>query len=386
MDLSAFFSPITVPIPPDPVADSWAAGVPRYESSFPDWQIADLVLIGCREARGGAESGLEESAAAIRAQLYRFSLPQARARIVDLGDLRERDDREAYYEAMAYVLHTLFEAGKTVILLGGSQDLTFGAYLAAEGLQQHLEYVHIDSRFDLEASERPQSEHSFNRRIFLHEPGYLFNYTNLGFQRYMVSEGQRQMLGDFHYPAIRYGELAGQIEEAEPHLREAHLVSFDLAAVRLAEAPAAYGATPGGFTSEEACRLARYAGLGYQLKAFWLGGFRPALDPRHQTSMLAAMIAWYVVDGYYSRRDDYPRVDRSNLRKYAVRLHAPVEAIDFFRHTGSDRWWMEVPYPHSLGQPQRPGLLVPCSERDYEFARTDDIPERWWLTFHKLKG
>lgn len=385
MDLSAFFAPVT-DVPSPVAAGDWATSVPRYDTTFPDWQAADIVLIGCREARGSAEPALAEAANAIRSQLARFSRPHERAKIADLGDLRPRESLEAYYELVAYVLGQLFEAGKTVILLGGSQDLTFGAYLGAEGLAQPLEYVHIDGRFDLESGEQGLAEQAYNRRIFLHQPSHLFSYTNLGYQRYLVSDAQRQVLRDLHYPAIRYGELAGQIEEAEPWLREASLVSFDLAAVRMAEAPAAYGGTPGGFTGDEACRLARYAGLGYHLRAFWLGGLHPRLDPQASSSMLAAMLVWYVADGYYSRRDDYPLPDRSNLRKYAVRLHAPVEAIDFYRHAGSDRWWMEVPYPDGLGRPAARSRLVPCSEKDYEFARTDDIPERWWLTFHKLKA
>lgn len=385
MDLSAFFSPVTFPaLAPKP--GSWAGAVPCYREVFPDWQAADLLLIGCPEARGGAGPALGEAAAAIREQLYRYTLPHEQALIADLGDLRPRDSLESAYELLAYVLDYLYQAGKTVILIGGSQDLTWGAYLGTEGLAQPLEYVHIDSRFDLDPVDIDPPPYSFNRRIFLHQPGHLFSYTNLGYQRYLVTEEQRQLLRDFHYPAIRYGELAGQIEEAEPWLREAHLVSFDLAAVRIAEAPAAQGATPGGFTGDEACRLARYAGLGYHLRTFWTGGLHPDHDLQGQTAMLAAMLVWYVADGYYSRRDDFPLPDRSNLRKYAVRLHAPVEAIDFYRHPSSGRWWMEVPYPDHLGQPQARRRLVPCSERDYDFARTDDIPERWWLTFHKLKG
>jgi hypothetical protein len=45
---------------------------------------------------------------------------------------------------------------------------------------------------------------------------------------------------------------------------------------------------------------------------------------------------------------------------------------------------MEVPYQEDLGKLDGRSLLIPCSPRDYEIARNDDIPPRWWLTFNKL--
>ena len=165
----------------------------------------------------------------------------------------------------------------------------------------------------------------------------------------------------------------------------AHLVSFDLSAIRHSDAPASIFPSPGGFSAFEACRLARYAGLGYRIKSLLLAEFDPEKDANGQSALLMAMMVWYFVEGFYNRKEDFPTEDRSNLRKYSVRLHASVKYIDFFHHPGTGRWWMEVPYQDSLEKPERHNRLVPCSQKDYEFAKTDDIPERWWRAFGRLK-
>jgi hypothetical protein len=46
---------------------------------------------------------------------------------------------------------------------------------------------------------------------------------------------------------------------------------------------------------------------------------------------------------------------------------------------------MEVPYPHTSEANVHKRQIVACSERDFHLAAEDEIPERWWLTFYKLK-
>ncbi|MFK7923241.1 MAG: arginase family protein, partial [Bacteroidia bacterium] len=213
---------------------------------------------------------------------------------------------------------------------------------------------------------------------------WLFEYTNLGYQSYFVGSAEREELGDRYFQAERYGDLFNEIEEAEPALRTADMISFDFSSVRFTDAPGSVFPSPGGFSAFEACRLARYAGLGYKVRSFSLSEYIPEQDPQSQGSLLLSMMLWYFVEGFYSQRDDIPLTDRSNLRKYAVQLHASVPSIDFYQHPSTGRWWMEVPYPEALENPALRNRLVPCSVKDYEFARTDNIPARWWKVFNKL--
>ena len=76
------------------------------------------------------------------------------------------------------------------------------------------------------------------------------------------------------------------------------------------------------------------------------------------------------------RDDDYPDEERSQLRRYAVKLHATVETIHFFEHLRTGRWWMEVPHL-SEGRNIKRNRIVPCSYSDYEIACNGELPERW---------
>lgn len=388
MDLSVFFQPV------DPALsefqqtlhpDRWGRHIPVFTQSFPDWENADILLVGCLEERGALVKGLDDGADAVRRYLYELSLPAEDPKVVDLGNLKPKETPQAYFEMLAYVLAEIVRKGKTVLIIGGSQEIAYGQYMAYEDMGRNIEYVHVDARFDVEDSDIVLNSRSYNHKIFLHKPNYLFSYTNLGYQSFFVSPEQRQLLKDLNFLAIRYGDISMKAEEAEPPIRTADMMSIDLSAVRLPEAPGALSASPGGFSAMEICRIARYAGLAYGLSTLSICDFSAKKDHSAQTVQLVAMMCWYFTEGYYNRWEDYPAEDRSNLRKYAVRLHASIEEILFFQHPATDRWWMEVPYQHSLGKKKAQTRLIACSRADYEFARTDDIPERWWLAYNKLK-
>ena len=350
------------------------------------WEQADIILLGNLEDRGSkAGKDLSQAADKIREKLYELSLPYSDIKIADFGNLKPKESIEAHNEMFAYVLRTLLEQDKRVLILGGDQSITYGQYLAYEDSGKEVEYVHIDSSFDLEDAERGFHEASFNHRIFLHKPNFLFNYSNLGYQRYFVSETEINTLKSLNFAALRYGNIFGNAECTEPYLRTADMLSFDFSAVKGTEAPGANRISPGGFSAMEACQMARYAGLAYHLNSFSLSQYIPEQDPLDQTALLGAMMCWYFMDGHGNRQDDFPRKDRKNLRKYAVQLHASIDKINFFQHRSSGRWWMEVPYDLANGKKAKPSRLIACSKDDYEFAKGDDIPERWWLTYNKLE-
>ena len=388
MDLSVFFQKpgrTVTKIKKALSSDKWGAHIFQFSARAPVWQEGDILLIGLPERSFQSSQVSFKGANKIRTQIYKLSVPGIAPKLVDMGNLKPKDSPEAFYEMLAYVMGELIKEGKTVLLLGGTQDMAYGQYMGYEGLNRAIEYVHIDSRFDAEDSDLALNNRTFNHKIFVHRPDYLFSYTNLGYQSYFISDSQRKALKELDFLAVRYGELYQRIEEAEPPLRTADMVSFDLSAIRSGECPAVSNPSPGGLSAMEACRIARYAGLSYGISSFGISEYVWDKDPQDQSALLAAMMVWYFVDGFYNKREDFPAADRSNLRKYAVQLHASIESINFYQHPITGRWWMEVPYQKEIGKRNPKTKIVSCSEKDYEFAKTDDIPERWWLTYNKLK-
>lgn len=352
---------------------------------WPDWEKADIVVVGCPEDRGSRElTGSALAPDQIRRQFYQLSVPKRDIKIADLGNMVKADRMVQYYDRIADVVEEVVKAGKLLILLGGSQDIAFGQYRGYQNLSTGVEYLCVDSELDVEDSDFGIHNHSYNHKVFLHSPNYLANFTNLGYQSYFTSLADKKRLQNLYFHAVRLGEIRADMREAEPYLRNANLVSFDMSSVRSGDAPGSTHPCPAGFTAEEICQLARYAGLSNRVSSVSITEVQPMKDFNGQTTMLAGMMAWYLIEGYYSRRVDEP-TDLNRLTKYSVNLQGGAQEIVFYKNPFSERWWMEVPYHDAIGKRNGRTELVPCSQSDYELARTDEIPEKWWMAHYKLK-
>ena len=98
----------------------------------------------------------------------------------------------------------------------------------------------------------------------------LFNYSNIGNQSFLNSQETLELIHDLYFDSYRLGVVRSDIEEVEPILRNADILSVDLSSVRLSDAPATYEGSPNGFYGEEMCQILRYAGL---VEVFFHWGF-----------------------------------------------------------------------------------------------------------------
>jgi len=381
MDLSVFFQPVDKFEPIQSLQADTRLGhqVTSFEEEFPDWKAADIILFSA------SLRDHQHLPILLRRELFSLSSPHDRLQIADLGHLHPRDVADDLLEQLSYILSTLRQHNKVCLLLLDDPMLSLAQAYAFEGSDEPLEYVHIDSQFNLLDSDLLLDGQSYHHALLQDAPDWLFDFTQLGYQQYFVSKNQADWFKTRSFSTLRYGQLMGNIQVAEPYLRTAQAVSADLSSIRASDAPAAFVSSSGGFSAEEFCRLARYSGLGYHSRSFSLLGWKPDLDHRTQTTRMAAMAYWYFLDGFCQRFDDYPLEDRSNLTRYSVQLNASISKIDFFKHPRTERWWMEVPFQEDLGEEEPSTMLVACNEHDYEFAKQDDIPERWWLTYQKLR-
>ncbi|MEM9984135.1 MAG: arginase family protein, partial [Bacteroidota bacterium] len=357
-----------------------------YDHLFPEWEDSSLILLGAEsQATTQKSQGFAPSPDLIREQLYQLASPHIGLKMADLGNLKERAEVTQTAEVLAFVLKKLIDQKKTVLILGGSSQLNLGVYEAYRGFPRLINYTSIDAYLRCQEDLPGKDQQSFLRQFLTNPELSSFQCHQLGFQKYLNPVPELEWAQAQQVFPLRYGELQANLETAEPALRKADLVSFDLSALRSESCPGSWEGSPGGFDVMEACRLARYAGLGYQVNSFFLSGLAPAKDLHGRSAQLAALLIYYFLEGRHQRWDDQPSLDRKNLRHYSVRLHASVEHIDFFQHHGTGRWWMEVPFPDNLDQRQADQkLLIPCSQGDYELARTDEIPPRWWTAYQRL--
>ncbi len=159
------------------------------------------------------------------------------------------------------------------------------------------------------------------------------------------------------------------------------LLIFSMNAIRQTEAPGVTFPAANGFTAEESCQLARFAGLIDKLSLFALAGFQPGRNRGEQTSALGAQIIWHFLQGVTQRESDYPFSDIRLYQKYLINLPKTGLSLAFNKGPATGHWWVEVPFP---GTKYPRSLYVACSPGDYQVASDGEVPDRWWNHYRRL--
>jgi arginase family enzyme len=394
MSLSVFFSPIATQelFPEGGFFRSQLGNVLRYYGNqFPTWDHEDkpqLAIIGVEEDRAAVNNkGCAKSPDAIRKHLYQLYQGDYTINVVDLGNIKEGATLNDTYAALRAVVEELLADGILPIIIGGGQDLTYAQYLGYQSLGQKVEVAVVDSRFDLnqESSEQVDlNSRSYLNHIILHEPDYLFNLNNIAYQTYLVSKESLNMYDKLFFNATRVGAIAGRMDQSEPLVRAADMVSFDIGAIRASDASGNANAMPNGLYGDEACQIARYAGMSDKCSSIGFYEFNPTYDPMQQTAMLVSQMIWCFIDGFYNRKQDTPLLPKSSYIIYRTTLENEDHELVFVKSKKSDRWWMQVPYFGSRSVNER-YHLVPCRYEDYQMAVTGEMPDLWWRTHQKLQ-
>ena len=356
-----------------------------YNTNFPDWESSDIVLISVDENLGFPElPSLESNHVKIRQQLYDYHLAKGnKLKMADLGIIKKGASTSDTYAALEDITAEIQKKGKLLLILGGTQDLTYANYLGYKKLEQTINVTCIDQKIDLEmGSEAPISSNNFINHLLTFQPSFLFNFSILGCQQYYISEEQLNLFDELYFDYLRLGELNNNIKLAEPYLRNSDIISLDMSSIRRAEFSGANENGPNGFFANEICQIAKYAGISDKLSSFGAYNFSKILDD-HEVE-LAAQIFYFIIDGFCHRKKDYPIGTKKNHVKYAVFHEELNHNLVFHKSPKSQRWWLEVPYPPLKDFKFERHNLVPCNYEDYLTAQKGLIPDLWWKTYRKL--
>lgn len=355
------------------------------ENGFPNLDGKSLAIVGINETRNSVEKYQTGHAPdTVRKHLYSLFSFNDKLKIVDVGNIEQGETVEDTYYAARNVIAELLDNYITPIIIGGSQDLTYANYLAYEKQGKIINLTTIDSSFDLGNAEVNFNSKSHISKIILHQPNYLFNLTNIGYQSYFVDYEAINLLKKLLFDAYRLGVVRANMEEAEPLVRNADIISFDISSIRQSDAPGSTNATPNGFYGEEACQIARYAGISDKVSSIGFYEINLDKDKEEITALLVAEMIWYFMEGFYQRKGDFPHKNKTDYLKYIVPIDNQVDEIVFYKSQKSGRWWMEVPLTNPSQEKYQRHFMVPCSYKDYEIASQKDIPDRWWQVYQKL--
>jgi formiminoglutamase len=384
MEIAQYFSPGEVD-QQDYESFMWGTHIKKFtEKNFPNLDGVKVVIVGVGEDRNaGNNEGCCEAPNKVRESFYKLAYIPTLA-VADLGNIIPGHTVNDTYHALSYVCGELLQRNIVPIIIGGSQDLTYANYLAYQRMNQTINLVCVDRKLDLAPTDNQINSDSYLGKIVEHESHLLFNFALMGYQTHFVAPQELEVIKNMYFDLCRLGQLQANLEEAEPIVRNADILSVDMSSLRRSDAPGVFDSTPNGLYGEEVCQVFRYAGMSDKLSSVGIYEINPQFDVRSQTVELAAQFIWYFLEGFSNRKNDIPISLEKDYVKYRVALKTPDHEIVFYKSLKTDRWWMEVPYNVSSKSQFERHHMVPCSYQDYQTACAEEMPDKWWQAYQKL--
>ena len=334
-----------------------------YEDEFPDVDDAQIILVGCNEQRGSALLHQSGAANAIRNEFYGLYYWHEDIRLADIGNIKAGKSLNDTHAALKMVCHELMGMGKTVVVLGGSHDLTLAQYYAFADDRKQMDAVGIDANIDINI-DSPFRSDNFLMEMLTADPNYMRHYNHIAFQSYFVHPRMLETMDKLRFDCFRVGNVREHIDEMEPVIRNCHMLSFDISALAHAFAPS-NTSTPNGLNGEEACTLMQYAGMSHNMQSIGIYGYRPEKDVDYLTAKQISQMLWYLLDGR-SKGNKEAQIDEKDSFNEFHMAFAEIETI-FLQSKKTGRWWMQLPDQQ----------FIACSYKDYLLASSNEIPERW---------
>ncbi|WP_297085750.1 arginase family protein [uncultured Draconibacterium sp.] len=286
--------------------------------------------------------------------------------IIDFGNLKSSSSHKGNYLALRDVVDYLNELDIVTIVIGGSQDYSYGVCQAFMS-DPFFSFSTIDAFLDVKKGVESLHQSNYLSQVFKTLPD-LFQFSLIGYQSHYVPESYFKKTKGMGLH-LRLGKLRDNFNAAEPILRNSHFLSFDMCALKHSEAPGRF-MLPNGLYADEACQLLKYAGSGTRLKVFGLFGLSGKEEADPLAVNLAAQLVWYFVQGYLLRDKSNPGTGAGYLN-YRVEIPELASPLIFYKNENTEQWWIQVQAVNGEIK------YFACSEKDYEMACNNEIPENW---------
>jgi hypothetical protein len=347
-------------------------------SGLPELQGLNIAIIGLHEDRNSFFPNSHYELNAFRKEFYGLYPCNWSLNIADLGDLPNGSNVEDTYFAIKEIGYHLKQMNITPIFIGGSHDMIFPLYQVFQDFNQLVNMVSVDRSFDFSQEDELISGRSYMSRIIMDKPNVLYNYTNLGFQNYYCAIEEKDLMSKLFFDSVRLGEVLDSVSISEPVLRDADIVSMDMKCLTWQATADPLRGNPNGIDSRVICALTRYAGISDRVS--FLGIHELPSTP--MMDQLLAQMVWYFIEGYSLRFDEYPIAVNQGFIKYSVQLSD--QTMVFYKSEKSQRWWLELTNDSHLNNKTKKAALLACTEKDYESALHDHIPERWYNAVRRM--
>ncbi|MDA0885166.1 MAG: formimidoylglutamase [Bacteroidetes bacterium] len=331
------------------------------ESGIPDLNSSNLCLIGISETRNSYFQSDLQDLNLLRKELYNLKQGKWKITISDLGDLPNGSNVEDTYHALYDICKELYSKKITLVIIGGSNDIIYPIFKSFDSHSKKVNIVSIDNQFDLYQDSDIISGRTYMNKIILDDSNKLNDFTNIGYQRHLCSYEEIELMEKLFFEKISLGEILENNMKAEPIIRDADIVGFDMKSLSFSA-----NSNPSGIDSRLACILSKYVGQSNKISFFGLFD----LNKNEVSNKLYSEIIWYFIDSFNNRTIESNFDDSQLFFKYIVQTSG--RDIIFYKSKISERWWMTI----NLSSNEKIKFL-PCLESDYQDALNDNIPIRW---------
>lgn len=279
--------------------------VKRKKNEYND---SGIVLLGIPQdigvKRNKGRIGARYAPSAVRRELYKLAAPESfnKLSVFDLGDLRISKTLEATHERQIRVVEQIVRDNKKLVVIGGGHDITYPDFKAFSNVFSTCALLNIDTHLDVRESQQRNSGTSYRMILdeqllnprclyqiaiqpFANSSAYMKYVEARKVNMYTLDEIRRRTIGTIH--KIIFNEI--KCDEI--------FVSFDMDAVRSADAPGVSASYPKGLSVEEMIYLAHYTGRDGRARIIEVAEVNPKHDVEHRTSKLGALLIWEYLYG-----------------------------------------------------------------------------------------
>jgi hypothetical protein len=283
-----------------------------------------------------------------------------------MGDVSNGESISDTYYAVKTINETLLKKNIISFFIGGTQDLSFPIYQTYATIVKYVNLTSIDNKFDFGQIKNDFDSTSYMSKIIMDEKNKLSHYCNLGFQTFLNSQEEIDLLEKLHFESHRLGKIDRKIDLVEPSLRFTDILSIDFRSIKASELNFIHN-YPNGFESSQICSIARYAGLSNRIST--IGIFE--IFENDISNALLAQTVWYFIEGFCLRIEEDPKSEHFKGKHYHIDIGN--HQIKFYQSDLSQKWWFELLEKNNKSIDFS---LIPCSYEDYLDACNNNISNK----------